>query len=162
MHAKRRRKNRLRANRPSAPPNTDEPAQQRRPDQPPWLPTGPELRSVPPEVRQTIETLVEPFYRERVLNARNHIDRSVGFSMAHILWMEIVGQLQMREECPDVEAVLGFAPERRACVADQLRLIDTKIRAANFLARAREIRHRHSKSSAPPSPKQPTTLDPGK
>jgi len=116
--------------------------QPRDPGLPPWLPDGSTLDIIPAELRDAVVQLVNPAYQQFVVEASDALERMIGFSLVHLLWLEILEQFEMRREYQDVTAVLGLAAGTEGAINDHLRLIDAKLRAGSFLVRLRELRHR--------------------
>ena len=138
--------------------------QPRDPGLPPWLPDGSTLDIIPAGLRDAVVQLVNPAYRQFVLEASDALERMIGFSLVHLLWLEILEQFEMRREYQDVTAVLGLAAGTEGAINDHLRLIDAKLRAGSFLVRLRELRHRWGGSTqsllaalAPPETPPPET-----
>jgi hypothetical protein len=100
------------------------------------------LDIIPAELRDAVVQIVNPAYRQFVLEASDALERMIGFSLVYLLWLEILEQFEMRREYQDVTAVLGLAAGTTGAISDHLRLIDSKLKAGNFLVRLRELRHR--------------------
>ena len=97
---------------------------------------------MPAEVQQAVGELVQPLYDQFVIGAADGLEKSLGVTIAHLLWLEILEQFDIKREYTQVEAVLNLAGNRSEMIDRHLRLIDSKLRVGYFLVRIREIRKR--------------------
>jgi hypothetical protein len=104
-----------------------------------WSPEGVDLSIVPPEVQQAITELIEPTYQEFVVGSADGLERSIGISLTHLLWLEILEQFDMKRQYTQVDAVLNLPGQRHESIAQHLRLIESKVRVGYFLVRIREL-----------------------
>jgi len=142
-----------RALRPVKPKRGQAPAPAPRdPRKPFWVPEGVDLDFVPAEVQQAVAELIEPVYQQFVLGAADGLERSLGVTITHLLWLEILEQFDLKQEYTQVQSVLGMAGNRQDLIAQHLRLIDSKLRVGYFLVRLREFRQRQSEDSPVPPP----------
>jgi hypothetical protein len=125
----------------------------RDPKQPLWAPEGVDLNFVPIEIQQSINEIIKPIYEQFVVNAADGLERSLGLTLAHLLWLEVLDQFDLKREYTRIDAVLGIAPDRQQQIAQHLRLIDSKVRIGYFLLRLRELRQRLA-SGTPPVPRE--------
>lgn len=129
------------------------------PNRPPWIPAGVELERVPPQVLRAVEQVVLPAYRDLVLEAADPLERSLGTTLVHLLWLEIVQQHELSREYYAFSVVLDLPMNTRGMIAEHLHLIDSKIRAGSFLLRLREIRARLGRSAGSMPPVLPPPDD---
>jgi hypothetical protein len=113
-----------------------------------WAPDGVDLKVVPPEVRQAIAELIQPFYEQFVLNASEGLEKSLGITLTHILWLEILEQLEIKLEYIQIEAVLNITHNRPQMIDRHLKLIGSKRRFGYFLLRIKELQKRLAASKA--------------
>ena len=120
-------------------------------DSPPpvWLPTGEHLARVPETVRRACIQQVQPFYDEYVARSTDPVERILSATVAHLTWLEILDQYEQRRECAKIDAVVETDSQRYVIIEQHLRLIDRKLKVANFLLRLREGRAALSKNAAP-------------
>ena len=111
------------------------------PNLPGWVPQGVDLALVPPEVRQAITELIEPVYRQFVLAATDALEKSLGVTVTHLLWLEVLDQFDMKRQIRD-DMVLRSKGNRHDAIAQHLRVIDAKVRVGYFLVRLQEFRSR--------------------
>lgn len=109
-----------------------------------WVPEGVDLDFVPAEVQQAVGELVQPLYDQFVIGAADGLEKSLGVTISHLLWLEILEQFDIKREYTQVEAVLNLAGNRSEMIDRHLRLIDSKLRVGYFLVRIREMRKRIS------------------
>ena len=83
---RRRRKNAAPAAVAAAPPAVPPPPPN--PRAPMWVPSGADLEAVPEEVRQMIPRVIEPAYEQFVLRAADGLERWIGNTLVHLLWLE--------------------------------------------------------------------------
>jgi hypothetical protein len=129
-----------RAGRPK--PNPEAPLVARDPALPLWTPAGIELSRVPAEVQQAAREIVQPVCEQFVLHAADGLEKSLGATIAHLLWLEILEQFDMKREYVNIDSVLNLPGNRQDVIAQHLRLIEAKVRVGYFLVRIRELRQR--------------------
>ena len=111
------------------------------------MPEGVDLQFVPAEVQQAARELVQPLYDQFVIGAADGLEKSLGVTIAHLLWLEILEQFDIKREYTQVEAVLNLAGNRAEMIDRHLRLIDSKLRVGYFLVRIQEMRKRISEQA---------------
>jgi hypothetical protein len=85
------------------------PAVERGLDVPHWLPAGTCWDKLPENVREAVSRFVAPAYRRFVLDAPSEIERSIGATLVHLMWLKLCGQLQLAQAAADphsLEALL--------------------------------------------------------
>ena len=110
------------------------------PGRPPWAPAGFDLKVVPAEVRQALDEFVQPVYEKAVLAARDPVEKSLGVTFTHLLWLEILDQFDLKRQYVQFDALLGVDNDRHALIAQHLKVLDCKIRLGYFVTRLRELR----------------------
>jgi hypothetical protein len=117
-----------------------------------WAPDGADLKVVPPEIRQAIAQLIQPIYEQFVLNASDGLEKSLGITITHLLWLEILEQLDIKREYVQIEAVLHITHNRPEMIDRHLHLLDSKLRFGYFLVRIKELQQRLAavKTQLPP------------
>ncbi len=70
-----------------------------------WVPEGVDLQFVPAEVQQAVGELVQPLYDQFVVGAADGLEKSLGVTITHLLWLEILEQFDIKREYTQVEAV---------------------------------------------------------
>ena len=115
-----------------------------------WVPHGIDLRVVPEEVQNAAAELVQPLYDQFVINASDCMEKSLGVTITHLLWLEILEQFDLKREYTQIQAVLDIPGNRQDMIDRHLRLIDSKLRVGYFLIRIRELAKRRSRRSHAP------------
>jgi hypothetical protein len=115
-----------------------------------WAPGGVDLKIVPSEVQQAARQLIQPLYNQFVLNSSDPLEKSLGVTISHLLWLEILEQFDMKREYTQVNAVLNLPGDRHETIDRHLRLIDSKLRVGYFLTRIREQQKRLAQISPLP------------
>jgi hypothetical protein len=107
-----------------------------------WVPEGVDLKYVPEEVRQAIAEVVEPVYERFVLGVDDPLEKSLGVTVAHLLWLEVLQQFDLKRQYTQVSAVLGLPEDREGVIDQHLRIIHSKVKVGYLLARLREFRQK--------------------
>lgn len=146
-------------NRPAAPPGAADPAAENSADNdgskaapapddsyPYWIPPGLAIDGWPPHIRAHVAGLINHEYRELVLQARPGVARQMAISLLHLTWLEVLDHLRLGRVVPagpwaDPHEVLGVEP-RIDVIARHLRLINSKLKVAQFMQRLEEFRAR--------------------
>ena len=109
------------------------------PSQPHWLPAGVEYEQLPKNLRRAIRDVIEPTYQELVLEAKSGLARSTGLTIVHLLWLEVLDQLEL--DVP-TGVVSSFdllhdlsSGSRQALIERHLRLVHAKLKASDLLCR---------------------------
>ncbi len=120
---------------------------------PMWIPKGAEFKRIPPEVQAAVSETIQPAYEQLVLRANHPLDRSLGHTLVHLLWLEVLEQYDLGQEYLALHAALGIPGSRGHVIDQHLRLIDSKLRVGYFLHRIREIRRRNAELRRSPPPR---------
>jgi hypothetical protein len=72
-------------------------AGRRRADVPYWVPDGTLWEQLPAGIRRAVSQVLAPAYRRFVLEAPGPLERSVGITMVHLMWLEVYDQLALAE-----------------------------------------------------------------
>jgi hypothetical protein len=136
------------------------PPQPRPQNLPIWAPDAADLDVVPPEVQQAITDLLQPFYEQYVVNASDGMEKSLGITVVHLLWLELLEQFDIRNEYITIEAVLHTTHDRPEMIDRHLRLIDSKLRVGYFLLRLKELKQQLAVRPQLPYPALPQSDDP--
>jgi len=106
------------------------------------MPEGYELTFVPAEVRHAISCVVQPVYERLVVQSDDPLEKSLGVTVSHLLWLEILQQMDLKRDYTQVTAVLELAADHRPLIEQHLRILDTKVKVGYLLARLRHLRQR--------------------
>jgi len=136
--------------RPKCSKSLQKPAEPRPQNLPLWAPAGVDLTVVPPEVQQACAELIQPIYEQFVVKAADGMEKSIGITVSHLLWLEILDQFDIKREYTQIEAVLNISHSRPEMIDRHLKLIDAKLRIGYFLLRIKELRQRLENQPQPP------------
>ncbi len=83
--------------------------------------------------------------------------QSIGLSIVHLLWLEILDQIELGQQTDlvgdqaghddDLDAYQQRRQQREAMIARYLRLVGAKTKASSFLARLHELRQKWGEGS---------------
>lgn len=133
------------------------------PSAPLWIPNDVDLELIPQEVRQAITQIVQPVYERFVLASDDPLEKSLGVTVTHLLWLEILQQADLKREYIEITAVLGSEKNHQRDIDQHLRIIESKVKVGYLLTRIRELRrrsnHRPNDFPALPDPDAPIAID---
>ncbi len=108
---------------------------------PAWAPESVDLDKVPEPVRQAVAEIIEPAYRQMVAEAEDPIERSIGLTVVHLMWLEVLDQHEAKHEYLTT-ASLNLPQDRFAAIDQHLRMLHTKVKVGSFVIQLREMRRR--------------------
>ena len=128
-----------------------------------WVPDDVDLELLPQEVRQAITQIVQPVYERFVIASDDPLEKSLGVTVTHLLWLEILQQSDLKREFTQLTAILGTEKNFQNDIDQHLRIIESKVKVGYLLARLRDLRQRsnHHSTDFPllPDPAAPTAID---
>jgi hypothetical protein len=109
-----------------------------------WIPPGLDIEGWPPHIRAHVAAVINPEYEELVLKAKPGVGRQMAISLLHLGWLEILDHLRLGQLVPpprssDPIEELGL-DSRQQVIARHLRLVNAKLRIAQFLFRLDEFK----------------------
>jgi hypothetical protein len=133
------------------------------PPAPLWVPNDADLELMPQEVQQAVTQIIQPVYERFVIASDDPLEKSLGVTVTHLLWLEILQQADLKREYTEITAVLGTAQNHGQDIDQHLRIIESKVKVGYLLTRIRELRQRwnHHPADFPalPDPAAPTAID---
>lgn len=105
-----------------------------------WIPPGLDFDRLPEALQAAITEIVEPMYRELVVQARNGLEKGTGLTVVHLCCLEILDQIQLGRSTEDAASTTKTAEDRCKLIAQHLRLVQAKIKASGFLHRLQKFR----------------------
>jgi len=111
------------------------------PLRPYFVPGGVDFDALSEELKAAIAGIVNPAYRLLVLEARDGLEKSAGVTVVHLLWLEILDQLDLAESMQKPPHP-GESEERGKLIERHLRVVGAKSKASHFLFRLRELRRK--------------------
>ncbi len=111
---------------------------------PPWIPNDRDLDRIPDEVRLAVDQIVQPVYERFVVESSDPLEKSLGVTVTHLLWLEILQQANHKHKYTELTALLGTETEmdHHREIDQHLRIIESKVRVGYLLTHIRELRHR--------------------
>lgn len=117
-----------------------------------WIPDGVNFDSLPAELKIAITGIVDPAYNELVLSAASGLEQSTGLTIVHLLWLEILDQIQLGKGFAENSDEPDAFKHREKKIACSLRLVGAKIKTSNFLLRIHDFRQKWGAFPAVPDP----------
>ncbi|MDZ7619087.1 MAG: hypothetical protein U1E05_18930 [Patescibacteria group bacterium] len=114
---------------------------------PAWAPGEVDLFKVPESVRQAVAEIIEPAYRQLVATVEDPLERSIGLTLVHMMWLEVLDQHETKHEYL-ATSILELPADRSDMIDRHLRMLNMKVKVGSFLIRLREMR-RQSEAAAP-------------
>ncbi len=120
---------------PPPPPATS----QHGPDLPYWLPSGDYWDGLPREIRDAVPRVLAPAYRKFVLDAPGELERSLGLTLVHLIWLEVCDHVRMAVATADPLSLAATLNDPDAMIARHLNLITAKCQTAELLVKLRLV-----------------------
>lgn len=108
-----------------------------------WLSRGPLWAKIPEDLRQAVLDVLVPAYRQLVVDAPTPLERSVGITLAHLMWLEMAEQVRMATTVADPMAFLSDPSaildltKPAELVTRHMGLVATKCQTAELLMKIR-------------------------
>lgn len=119
-----------------------------------FIPSGEKFERLPEAERAFISAVLEPTYREMVLEADSAIERSQGVTVTHLLWLEAQAQIELGRSRPEVEEPSA----RQAKIHQLLRIADSKSKATAVYLRVQDFRAKYGYFPALSDPHKPAPM----
>jgi hypothetical protein len=123
----------------------------RSPDAPHWIPDNDAWNTLPKKTRLAVSKILAPAYRRFVLDADDELERTVGMTLVHLIWLEICDQLQMAGALADPLSLDAVINDSKDMVERHIRLAAAKCQSADLMLKVRMI-NRVLLSQTVPSP----------
>ena len=107
-----------------------------------WVPAGLQVEQLPQELRAVLIKVIGPIYQELVLNAPSALEKMAGLTNVHLQWLEILGQIELGRAINEPAELTSPSEEREQLMARHLRVVNAKLKAANFLRQLQELRRK--------------------
>jgi len=104
-----------------------------------WLPQGHLWDEVPEPIRQAVRTVVVPAYERFVAQARDEMDRSIGMTLVHLVWLEVCQQTHMALGVANQRSIFSMALAEEE-VPRYLDLVRVKAQTTEVLLKAQFAR----------------------
>jgi hypothetical protein len=109
------------------------------PDAPYWIPRDSGWTALSETTRQAVNQVLAPAYRQLVLEAQGELERSVGITLVHLMWLEICGQIPLAAVDGDPGSIVALTQNPEAMVARHLHLVAAKCQTAELLSKVRMV-----------------------
>jgi hypothetical protein len=109
-------------------------ANPRPPDiRPLWIPDDVKFDRLPPALQRAITEIIGPAYEEVVLAAQSGLERSMGVTYVHLLWLALIEMIDIARDMGPGLALGEGTDKHQKKIARHLRLVGQKDRIAKFL-----------------------------
>jgi hypothetical protein len=108
-----------------------------------WLPDGVEFDLLPDELKAAIAGIINPAYRELVLQADAGLPQTTGVTIVYLLWLELLDQIQLGSQSVSAVSDPDAQRERHTTISRLLRTVGAKNKTTGLLLRIRELRWKH-------------------
>jgi hypothetical protein len=98
-----------------------------------WIPDGLDFDRLPEALRLAVSGILNPAYRELVLEAPTALLRTAGLTYVHAAWLELIDQIEL---CKSMARLLPSGESSEALqepIARHLRLVGAKEKFGKFL-----------------------------
>ena len=137
--------------RPTRPKKTRKPPTELSPDIPHWLPTGRHWDDLPQNIRRAVSRILTPAYRRFVLEAPAELERSVGLTLVHLMWLELCDQIQLATVAGNPTGLDAILKTPEDMIDRHLRLATVKCQTAELLLKLRVATEMLQRPPATPS-----------
>lgn len=99
---------------------------------------------LPPRLQRAVIEIINPAYRELVLEETGALARTSGLSYMHLLWLELVEQFELGKYMWRKGPLYQKSTEvYKQGVARQLRLVNSRDKLAKFLLQVKAFRAKY-------------------
>ncbi len=118
-----------------------------------WIPDGVDFDALPKPLQCAVADIINPTYNELVLQAQTGLERSVGLTYTHLLWLAAIDMIEIaRDMGPGLERGEGTDQHQKK-IKRHLRLVGQKDRLAKFLLEAQKFYDRGGDRDAQGGPR---------
>ena len=108
-------------------------------DVPYWVPSGTTWQLMPSGVRRAVSQVLSPAYRRFVLDAPGELERSIGLTLVHLMWLEICDQVRLADAAADETSLTAVLSDPTALIGRHLHLAASKCQTAELLVKLRMV-----------------------
>ena len=95
---------------------------------------------MPEDMRRLVSRILTPAYRRFVLDAPGELERSVGMTLVHLMWLELCGQVQLGTVIADPKSLEAILSSPEEMIDRHLRLTMTKCQTAELLLKLQMVK----------------------
>jgi len=121
------------------------------PTVPPWLPAASRWAELPQGLRDAVPRVIIPAYRRFVLEESGELERSVGLTLVHLLWLELCGQVRLADVAGNPESLDAILNDPERMIDRHLHLASVKCQSVELLMNLRIVNH---SLQHPPAPQE--------
>jgi hypothetical protein len=112
----------------------------RRPrNMPYWIPRGSSWKRLPEGMKRAASQILAPAYRLFVRQAAGPLERSVGLTLVHLMWLEVCDQVALAPNVADRESIVAELADPEKLIARHLELVAAKCHTADLLVKLRML-----------------------
>src|SRR6266849_5954600 len=100
---------------------------------PVWIPPGLKFDKLSPALQRGIKDIVDPAYDELVLRAANSLQRSCGLTYVHLLWLELIEQIDLGKDMGETLPQGEGTDAHQGKMLRHMRLIAQKDKVAKLI-----------------------------
>ena len=110
------------------------------PPRPFWIPAGVDFDKLPAGAQVALREIIGPAYVELVASAEGALERSAGLTIVHLMWIEVLQQLEFGCEVAGTRSGLDYtALTNYEALAAHLRVAGAKTKMSSFLLRLKSV-----------------------
>ncbi len=113
--------------------------EQAAPDAPHWLLDDGQWIEMPENMRQLVSRILNPAYRRFVLDAPDELERSVGMTLVHLMWLELSAQVTLGKVIVDPQSPEAIMNNPDSLIDRHLRLTTAKCQTAELLLKLQMV-----------------------
>ncbi|MBN1395019.1 MAG: hypothetical protein JW959_08345 [Pirellulales bacterium] len=108
-------------------------------DAPHWLVDDGRWINMPENMQQTVARILVPAYRSFVLDADDELERSVGMTLVHLMWLEMAAQVELGKIVADPNSPEAILNNPEGLIERHLRLTASKCQTAELLMKLKAL-----------------------
>ncbi len=130
------------------------------PGLPYWVPTGENWQNLPDGVKRAVSQVLAPAYRRFVLDVAGEIERSIGLTLVHFMWLEVCAQVNLAEAAANPGSLTAVLGDPNQMMDRYMNLATAKCQTAEFLVKLRLVGDAMKRSTVIALPAPPPADDP--
>jgi hypothetical protein len=117
-----------------------------------WVPASLDFDQLSPELQIAIKEIVDPCYRELVLEPKSALERASGVSFTHLTWLELFEAIRLNQGLARRLIKHKATHDLQESHELQLRLTAQKERMGRFILELRRFLQKFAETSPVPRP----------
>jgi hypothetical protein len=107
-----------------------------------WIPPEVRFDELSPALQRGIKEIVDPAYDQLVLQAQTAIERSSGLTYVHLLWVELVEQIDLGKDMGKTLLRGGGTVSHQEKLQRHMRVIAQKDKIAKYILEVQKFYHK--------------------